>query len=78
MVKVDFEGIEAAVDAGKWTCEESQAFERLLNTQAQLPVSGYHPDPDLQLAEQAIEFLGGGTIIHHDEPVDEDVPGRVY
>lgn len=67
--------VEAQVDAWVWTSEEASLAAMLNAALPPFGPSGGDPNPDLTLAQQVAEALGGKLVRFDSVP---SLPGRVY
>lgn len=76
MVKVQFGDIGAEVENQVWQCENDALFGALTSMLPLYGVSPSDPHPDLTVAQEAANVLGG--VIVDDSGQPESVPGVVY
>ena len=63
-----------------WTCEKEATRELLqaITDDFKRCRTGYDPDKDYSAAILAIEMLGGGEIVWHDDSIEREPADRVY
>lgn len=76
MVKVRFGDIEAEVNNQVWQCEDDALLGALTSMLPLYGASPSDPHPDLTVAQEAADILGG--VIVDDSGQPESVPGVVY
>ncbi|KKN70641.1 hypothetical protein LCGC14_0429140 [marine sediment metagenome] len=75
-VVVDFGGSLAIVEDRRWDSDDKQLAKRLNTEIPTEDIGPEYPNPDLTIAERAIDLLGG-TVIFQDDP-PEHLPDRIY
>lgn len=70
-------GAEATCEHYEWTSEDAQVAEMLNRLRHRHGPSGNDPDPNLTLAQKALELFGVGEIIHH-EPYKRPEGDLIY
>ena len=75
MIIINYKGIEASLDNGKWKCKD-KALKTLLDLYTFDMVEGYSPFPDLSVAELVEKEHGAKIIKITNYP--PYVKGRVY
>jgi len=75
MIVINYKGITASLEQGKWTCKD-KPLKKLLDLYSYDDIEGYTPFPDLGLAEIIEKEHGAKIIKITNQP--KYVKGRVY
>ncbi len=76
MVKVQFGDIYATIDNQTWECDDDALRGALTSMLPLYGVSPSDPHPDLTVAQEAADTLGG--VVVDDSGAPESLPGVVY